>query len=136
MDEPGDIPVVLSCGRYEGGGWFLQKFGGKWRWHVGGLNCDGGEPLQKQWVHLVATYDGRVARLYQNGAEVASLRGSVNDKPWTGPLHVGQYGAEPGPKFQLTGRITGLKIHRRALPLQDVLAASQLRPEMAKAEVP
>ena len=44
MTEDGQMPVVVSCGRWNEAGWFLQRFGSGWRWHVGGINCDGGPP--------------------------------------------------------------------------------------------
>ena len=128
FEEAGDIPVVLSCGQYSSGGWFLQRFGKHWRWHVGGINCDGGDPAMGKWTHLLATFDGRRARLFENGVEVASERGEATAALWSGPLFVGQYGAEPGPKFQVHGQIAGAKIYRRAVPADEALVASRKAP--------
>lgn len=125
FNEAGEIPVILSCGKYEAGGWFLQRFGKGWRWHVGGLNCDGGEAPTNKWVHLLATYDGRRARLFQDGTPVVSKAGTASGALWSGSLYVGQYGAEAGPRFQVNGQIAGVKIHRRAMPAADALAASR-----------
>jgi len=125
LEEAGDIPVIVSCGAYSSAGWFLQKFGKGWRWHVGGLNCDGGTPALGEWTHLLATCDGQRARLFQNGVEVASERGMANRTLWSGSLYVGQYGAETAPKFQTRGQIAGLKIHRRAVPAADAALAAR-----------
>jgi hypothetical protein len=67
IDEPTKMPVILACGEYQGNGWFLQRYGGGWRWHLGGISCDGGRPVVGKWVHLAGSYDGRTARLYQSG---------------------------------------------------------------------
>ena len=42
FDQPGTMPVVLSCGAWNQAGWFIQRLGNAWRWHVGGVDCDGG----------------------------------------------------------------------------------------------
>ena len=41
--EETQMPVILSCGEWNKGGWFLQQLGGQWRWYVGGISCDGGK---------------------------------------------------------------------------------------------
>ena len=74
----------------------------------------------KQWVHLAGTYDGEKARLFQNGKLVASVPCRPNKKPWKGPLFIGQYGAGPGPQYQVNGRIAAVKIYRRALTAEEV----------------
>ena len=43
FDEPGQMPVVLGFGQFKGDGWFLQRFGGRCRFHLAGVSCDGGE---------------------------------------------------------------------------------------------
>jgi len=115
LEKPGDMPVILSCGAWQQNGWFLQSITGKWRWYVGGIACDGGKSVTGQWVHLVATFDGREARLYQDGREVARVAGTPNRTPWAGPLFVGQYGPAPGPQYAVVGRIAGVKIFHRAV---------------------
>ncbi|MHC4177052.1 MAG: HzsA-related protein, partial [Planctomycetota bacterium] len=72
IDQQSQMPVILSCGQFSGTGWFLQRFGGGWRWHLGGVSCDGGRPGLGRWVHLVGTFNGRRACLYQDGKLVAS----------------------------------------------------------------
>ncbi|UCC44953.1 MAG: LamG domain-containing protein, partial [Candidatus Zixiibacteriota bacterium] len=123
LENAEDMPVIVSCGRWQDRGWFLQKLGGAWRWHLGGIDCDGGTVPVKQWVHLVGTYDGAKAKLYQNGKEVAAVRCRPNQTPWQQPLFVGQYGAGPGPQYQVHGRIAGLKIYRCALTAREVAAS-------------
>jgi hypothetical protein len=55
LDQMGKMPVIVSCGHWRQAGWFLQRLGNVWRWHVGGIDCDGGQPATGQWTHLVGT---------------------------------------------------------------------------------
>jgi len=123
FEEAGQMPVVVSCGQWQKAGWFLQRFGGGWRWHVGGIDCDGGTPAVGRWVHLVGTYDGSKARLFQDGRLVAERDGIAVTTPWKGPLHVGQYSAGPADPYQVTGQIQGLRIYSRALPADEIAGA-------------
>ena len=74
----------------------------------------------RQWVHLAGTYDGQKARLFQNGKQVASVPCHANSRPWQGPLFIGQYGAWPGSQYQIRGKISAVKIYRRALRADEV----------------
>ncbi len=123
LDNVDQMPVIVSCGRWNDKGWFLQKFGDRWRWHVGGVNCDGGKAVASEWVHLVGVFDGRGAHLYENGRRVASVACGPNTTPWLGELFVGQYSGGVGPHYQVKGKIAGVKVYRRALPAKDVEAA-------------
>jgi len=118
------MPVVVSCGLWAKAGWFLQRIGAGWRWHVGGIDCDGGKPAPGKWTHLMCTYDGRTARLFQDGRLVAQKAGSATRAVWPGRLHVGQYSGTPGPTFQVFGQISGLKIYGRALSAKAAAAAA------------
>ena len=120
LDSTDQMPVIISCGRWQDRGWFLQKLGDSWRWHLGGTDCDGGTVPAGQWVHLTGIYDGDKARLFQNGKQVASVPCQANSTPWEGPLFVGQYGAGPGVQYQVRGRIAAVKIYRRALRVEEV----------------
>jgi len=122
FEKAGSMPVILSCGRWNGTGWFLQRFGGGWRWHVAGVDCDGGKLAVGRWIHLVATFDGRRARVFQDGAQVASSPCNPDLSPWPGPLFVGQYGPSPGAQYQVEGRIAGVKLYRRAVPAAEAAA--------------
>ncbi|MHC4329476.1 MAG: LamG-like jellyroll fold domain-containing protein, partial [Planctomycetota bacterium] len=62
LDSADQMPVIVSCGRWQDRGWFLQKLGRTWRWHLGGVDCDGGTVPVKKWVHLIGTYDGNNER--------------------------------------------------------------------------
>lgn len=127
IDEPSQMPVVLSCGSFNGKGWFLQRFGRAWRWHLGGQSCDGGQPpATGTWTHLAATFDGKVARLFQDGAEVAARECDPVRLPCTDPLRAGQYVAI-NDSYQVHGQIAGVKIYRRALTAAEVTEASQLK---------
>ncbi len=126
--QPGKIPVVLCCGHWQQAGWFVQRLGNTWRWHVGGVDCDGGTPVENRWFHLAATYDGRTARLYEDGKQIGEQTGQFNTAPWPGDLHIGQYG-QPTADFQVTGHISGVKIYHRPLEAEEISKAALDRPE-------
>ena len=70
------MPVIDSAGQWRKSGWFLQRIGAGWRWHVGGVDCDGGTGIVDTWTHLVGVHDGNGLRFYQDGklaAETAVL---------------------------------------------------------------
>lgn len=92
---------------------------------VGGIDCDGGAPAPGKWTNLVGTFDGRTARLFQDGRLVAEKSGNANRAPWKGPLHVGQYSGGPGPEFQVAGWISNLRIYARAVRLEDLRPANK-----------
>ncbi|MHC4399887.1 MAG: HzsA-related protein [Planctomycetota bacterium] len=122
--EGGDlIPVVVSCGHWQRAGWFLQRIGAGWRWHVGGIDCDGGEPAPGRWTHLIGTFDGHTTRLFQDGKLVAERAGAAVRAPYRGPFLIGYYSGERHPRFQVTGQISGVKIYNRALRADDALRA-------------
>ena len=124
QDRGATMPVVLSCGSWQDSGWFLQCYQGRWRWYVGGMNCDGGRVAFGRWVHLVCTFDGRRARLFEDGKLVAQTASAApNLTPYPGRLHVGQYSAGPNASFQVTGRVAGVKLYRRAVPSAEAAAA-------------
>jgi hypothetical protein len=129
FDQQGRMPVFVSCGLWSHSGWFLQWLGGSWRWHVGGVDCDGGRPTTGRWIHLVGVYDGRATRLYEDGVQVAERGGAFNTAVWPGDLHVGQYSGTPGPEFQVTGRMTGVKIYHRPLTPAEIAEAAKAKPQ-------
>ncbi len=131
MTEGGQMPVVVSCGRWNEAGWFLQRIGSGWRWHVGGIDCDGGRPEVGRWTHLVGTFDGQVTRLYQNGTLVAEKAGAASRRPWPGPLMVGQYSGGPAAPYQVHGRISNVRIFNCAVSPEnaaDSFKAASPRP--------
>ncbi|MBI5383538.1 MAG: PD40 domain-containing protein [Verrucomicrobia bacterium] len=129
LDQPGKSPVLVSCGEWRGAGWFLQRLGERWRWHVGGVDCDGGKTAVGRWVHLAAIYDGQNLRLFEDGAQVAEAKGPVKTDAWPGELHIGQYSASPGDDFRVTGRIAGVKIYHRPLAAAELAEAAKKKPE-------
>jgi hypothetical protein len=128
LDQAGKMPVIVSCGHWQQAGWFLQRLGNVWRWHVGGIDCDGGQPPAGRWLHVVGTFDGRTARLFENGKLIGERAGTANTAGWPGPLHVGQYSGQPGPDFQVTGRMAGVKIYHRPLKAEEIAKAAQTPP--------
>jgi len=75
---------------------------------------DDGEPAPGRWTHLVGTFDGR---------PVAEKGGDAIRTTWPGTLRVGQYSGAPGPPYQVTGWISGLRIYNRALDAEDAASA-------------
>jgi hypothetical protein len=116
------MPVLLSSGKIRDKGWFLQQFGAGWRWNIGGVNCDGGEAGPEKWFHLVATFDGERARLFENGIEIASKECRPLTSVWPEPIFVGQYAPSQRPDFQVPGKIAGVKIYDRALRAEEAAA--------------
>ncbi len=123
--DAGTMPVVLGCGAWNQAGWFLQSLGGRWRWYVAGNNCDGGQAVVGQWQHIVATFDGQQARLYQNGKLVAQQTGQCNVSPWPGELYIGQYSGQPAPPYQVQGLIKDVKIFHRPLSDDEIRQAAE-----------
>ena len=117
------MPVVVGCGVWRQAGWFLQRIGGGWRWHVGGIDCDGGRPATGRWTHLVGTFDGQTARLHQDSKLVATQTGAANRGPWKGPLHVGQYSGGPNASYQVLGWMRGVRIYNRVVRAEEAAAA-------------
>lgn len=127
MDQETQMPVVLCCGAYNRDGWFVQRYGSGWRWHMAPANCDGGKPVVGRWTHLVGTFDGNQAHLYQDGKRVASAA-CHGTAPATGqPLVIGQYSAD-GPSYQVDGAVAGLRIYQRALTAEEILEKAATSP--------
>jgi len=129
FDKQGTMPVFVSCGHWNQAGWFLQWLGNRWRWHVGGVDCDGGQPATGRWIHLVGIYDGEKLCLYQDGKKVAECPANPNTAPFPRGLYIGQYSGTPSADFQLHGRIGGVKLYHRALTPEEILKAAQLKPK-------
>jgi len=123
------MPVMVSCGLWNQAGWFVQWLGGRWRWHVGGVDCDGGQPAEGRWIHLVGTYDGATLRLFQDGQLVAEQPGPFNTAPFPGDLHVGQYSGGPAPEFQVIGKIKDVRIYHRPLQASEVAELAEKKPQ-------
>ena len=128
LDKAGKSPVLVSCGRWREAGWFLQRLGERWRWHVGGVDCDGGKPETNRWIHLVGAYDGKTLRLFEDGVQVADASGGVKTDAFPGDLHIGQYSGGPSDDFQVTGRMAGVKVYHRPLSTTEVADASRAKP--------
>jgi hypothetical protein len=111
----GTMPVLVSAGRWNESGWFVQSIGGKWRWHVGGINCDGGAPpAPGTWMQVRFAWDGKQATIHQDEKPAKQVPCTAKTRPWNGELLVGQYSGGPGPAYQFCGEIRNLKITCRS----------------------
>jgi len=60
---------------------------------------------------------------------VAQRPGVAAGGLWSGELYIGQYSGQPGPDYQVFGRMAGVKLYHRPLEPSEILAAAQHRPE-------
>jgi hypothetical protein len=115
FDEPGKMPVLLGFGPYGGAGWFLQKIGGKWRFHLSGVSCDGGNPPVGEWLRVVGVYDGKKARIYENGRQVAECVVPGIPKSFDQQCFIGQYSSHKEEQFEFRGKIRKFLLYSRVL---------------------
>ena len=115
LDNIDQMPVIVSCGQWNDKGWFLQKLGNTWRWHVGGTDCDGGKVTAGKWTRIIAVYDGANAILKIDDKIVAKKPCQPNKQPWNRDLIIGQYAPSPAKQYQTIGKIADLKIYRKAI---------------------
>jgi len=115
FDEPGQMPVVLSFGQHNGAGWFLQRFRGRWRFHMSKTSCDGGEVPVDKWLHIVGIYDGETATLFQDGKMVAEAAVPSPPAPSNQPFLLGQYTTKNEASYQFTGKIKNFALYERII---------------------
>jgi hypothetical protein len=116
FDTVNEMPVVAGLGDFMGRGWFLQCISRKWRFHLGGVSCDGGTLVPGQSTRVVATYDGTMARLYQDGVKVGECAVPAEVMPRGGEGYIGQYNAGGEAPYQFHGKIRSLEIYQRVVP--------------------
>ncbi|HEX7897451.1 MAG TPA: LamG-like jellyroll fold domain-containing protein [Planctomycetota bacterium] len=84
----------------------------------------GGTAPVGQWIHMAGTYDGGMARLYVNGAQVAASAagGAVvaDGKPLL--IGAGQNDGTSAVQEALAGRIDDLRLYKRALSAAEIQA--------------
>ena len=123
------MPVVISAGHWQQRGWFLQRIGASWRWHVGGIDCDGGQAVPMgRWTHLAAMYDGSKAVLFQDGNPAAQKAGEPVRASWDGGLFVGHYSGDQSAPFQVHGLMGGVKYYVRPLTAEEAARSFQAGP--------
>ncbi|MGL4943093.1 MAG: LamG-like jellyroll fold domain-containing protein [Thermoguttaceae bacterium] len=116
LTQAGEMPVLVSFGSWNRAGWFVQRIGSGFRFHYGGIDCDGGTFRVGEPTDIVATYDGTTCRLYQDGKLVAERAGAAKLAPWDGSLVIGQYSGGVAPPYQCIGEISGVQIYRTPRP--------------------
>ena len=131
----GDVAVVGSWVASQSGGAMIwvDHATARYRLTLGGSFSDyldsGRGPAVGRWQHVAATYDGTTARMYIDGAEVASkvFSGNVgSSNAW----RIGAYGLTPTGFFD--GSIDDVRIYDRALSASDIAAgmATRIQPDM------
>jgi hypothetical protein len=105
-------------------GWVLYA-GSNDRWQFwfnsgsGMVTVSGGTVSLNKWQHVVATFDGKTARLYVNGVLGGSGTTSAGfTASKAGPLALGQ--SEPGTNFWFPGRLDEAAIYGSALTAPQV----------------
>jgi len=125
---------------------FLGFHGDRFKWQIGdeaggfwgrvgrklglvsatGASCYGGRDHPAalgRWIHVAATYDGKHARLYADGAEICRqpFSGSLNfnDSPITMSGYLSGAGATVD---EITGRLDDVRFYDRALGAADIRA--------------
>ena len=88
-----------------------------WKWNA----LHGGPSLRQvtSWVHLAATYDGAIQRLYVNGTQVSSRAQSGRMMVSSSPLYIGRSGVW---SEYFKGRIDDVRIYNRALSASEIKA--------------
>ena len=104
---------------------------------VGYVSPSAPDPVPRDtWIHLAGVYDGAVARIYVNGAEVASAPLTGTFAPDTTPVILGGNGNDASgvPTELFPGRIDELMLYARALSAEEIgrLAAGVLFPGGAR----
>ena len=125
FDEKTQMPVVVSS---RGVAAEADGFCNFWAGGGDGMLPESiateGRSSRGRWVTMTAVYDGKTARLYQDGRQVAACNASAH-VPWHGKLLVGQYSGGPGEPYQVKGRVKQLRVFRRALGEEEIASAGR-----------
>ncbi len=89
-------------------------------WYIGG----GGNNVRwklslNQWYHVIATFDGKMMRLWVNGRQVANKESDFKSLEPVGDFHIGTKGGPKSPKFK--GMMDRVRIYDRALSDDEAL---------------
>ena len=112
----------------------------------GSVNCYSGYSPSNKWVHIAATFDGEVGKLYANGVEICSdlatgeitfleTGGTQSAFTTSGFYDRHQAASLSGVTDELDGRIDELKVFNTALIASEIdqfyqLGVQQLNPEV------
>jgi Concanavalin A-like lectin/glucanases superfamily len=98
---------------------FLRDTNGTW------LESSATTFASNQWFHIVATWDGTNAYLFQNG-QIQSSVATTSIPAWgNSSLRIGRHGGDSGNSLQyymFNGQIDDLRIYNRALSASEVSA--------------
>jgi len=83
----------------------------------------GSEPLPVgRWVHLAATFDGEVMRLYLDGIECGTMKRPGTLQPCKAHLVLGNF--DVGHAAHFTGHLDDVRLYRRALAADEIRSHS------------
>jgi hypothetical protein len=90
-------------------------------------HLSGDKPLPPgRWVHLAATFDGAVMRLYMDGEECGVMARPGARVPTDGRIVLGNYDVSH-PAF-FAGLLDDVRLHRRALPPEEIRSNAAATP--------
>jgi hypothetical protein len=112
LREKTPIPVLLSQGRWEGPGWFVQTLDDSLRFYVGGAGCldRRWECRLGEWHTIVCVYDGRSLSSYADGQLLGEQRATGSPTPSKDPFTVGRY-ADPGLPWKCIGDFDFVRLY-------------------------
>src|ERR1041385_3822425 len=117
-------------------GWNLRMYGNGVDGTVT-LGLNGGSYAVGQWLHFAVSYNGTTARMYVNGAEVASGNPSAYQANSVATFAVGSYselsGAGPAYQNPFIGNVDEVALYSSALSALQILAHYQNGTNAARA---
>jgi hypothetical protein len=91
-------------------------------------NLTSATPLPtNRWVHLAATFDGEIMRLYLDGQECGTLARPGPLRPCHAPLVLGSY--DVGHSAHFTGLLDDVRLYRRVLGPEEIQRNAQKSPK-------
>ncbi len=126
-DQPGGVLLLAVGGSQQDGRALMLQAGKLSLWGGGKLLESAATAPAGTWSAIVATYDGKRARLYLDGAEVAA---HDVDIPTAAPqIHVAPVVPNVPNTTHFGGRLAALELHTQALNARQVQALANERPD-------
>ncbi|MBI2303057.1 MAG: laminin G domain-containing protein [Armatimonadetes bacterium] len=116
LREQTPIPVLMSQGRWQGDGWFVQVFYSQVRFYCSGAGCldRPWECRLNEWHTLVCVYDGTMLAAYADGVLIGEQRAAGEPTAAKDPFTVARY-ADVGPQWKVVGDIDFARLYDQPL---------------------